>query len=209
MNKETQCEIGITRPQCRGARARVWLFVFAALWMAAIAYGVEEVRKFESTPGALGLTPAQWPKDSRIVRDSGRSSLLMLVHPQCSCTRASLDELRSIVSRSHGAVSAWVLFVRPTGMDQGWERSATWTQAQAIPNVTVLLDDKGLEATRFGALTSGHVVLYDPGGRLLFSGGITGARGHEGDNVGRRRILGLLDHSIVGRTGHEVFGCPL
>jgi hypothetical protein len=177
--------------------------------MIGIVYGLNVVREYESTPGATGVSPEQWPRESRIVRDSGRSSLVMLVHPECSCTRASLDELRNIMNMSHGAVSAWVIVVRPTGTDQGREQSSTWSQAQAIPNVTVFPDDQGIEAAHFGALTSGYVVLYDRSGRLLFTGGITGARGHEGDNVGRRRILGLLDHSILGRTGHDVFGCPL
>lgn len=207
--RETRRDIAMGARRPPPVRARLLLFAFACLWVIGVAYGVNVVRQYESAPGAMGITPDRWPKESRIVRDPDRSTLLMLVHPRCSCTRASLDELRGIMNQSHGAVSAWVLFIKPSGMDEGWERSATWTQARAIPNVTVLLDDEGLEAKRFGALTSGHVVLYDRGGRLAFSGGITGARGHEGNNVGTHRVLGLLDHSVVGRTGHDVFGCPL
>ena len=37
---------------------------------------------------------------------------------------------------------------------------------------------------RFGAETSGQTLLYDRDGRLLFSGGTTGSRGHDGDNAG-------------------------
>ena len=208
-NSEKRCEIAPEERRSLPTRASLLLCACVFLWMIGIGYGVNLLRAYESAPGAMGLTPMVWPKESRILRDPDRSSLLMLVHPQCSCTRASLDELRGIMSLSHGAVRAWVLVIKPAGADEHWERSATGAQAQAIPDVTVLPDDKGLEAARFGALTSGHVVLYDHGGRLLFSGGITGARGHEGDNVGRRRILGLLDRSITARTGHEVFGCPL
>ena len=40
--------------------------------------------------------------------------------------------------------------------------------------------------------TSGQVVVYDAKGALLFSGGITAARGHMGDNAGRDRITALL-----------------
>jgi hypothetical protein len=206
---ETRRDTAMAKHQPLPAPARLLLFACACLWLIGVAYGVNVIREYESAPGAMGIAPDRWPDESRIVRDSGRSTLLMLVHPRCSCTRASLDELRGIMNRPHGAVSAWVIFIKPSGMDEGWERSATWAQARAIPNVTVLLDDGGLEAKRFGALTSGHVVLYDRTGRLVFSGGITGARGHEGDNVGTRRVLGLLDQSIVARTGHDVFGCPL
>ncbi len=35
--------------------------------------------------------------------------------------------------------------------------------------VTVVMDDNGTEADRFGALTSGHTVLYSRGGKLWSS----------------------------------------
>ncbi len=43
-----------------------------------------------------------------------------------------------------------------------------------------------------GSSTSGQVLLYDPSGRLAFSGGITAARGHVGDNAGSDAIVGLV-----------------
>ena len=41
------------------------------------------------------------------------------------------------------------------------------------PGVTSWDDAGGKLAQRFGVLTSGHVLLYDTDGRLLYSGGIT------------------------------------
>ena len=84
-----------------------------------------------------------------------------------------------------------------------------WHSAAAIPNVTVVRDDDGLEARRFGAATSGQSLLYDVNGRLLFSGGITGSRGHSGDNAGRTAMLALLQHAPPGRDSAFVFGCSL
>lgn len=49
---------------------------------------------------------------------------------------------------------------------------------------------------RFGAYTSGQVMLYDTDRRLAFNGGITGSRGHEGNNKGRQAITDWID------TGH-------
>jgi hypothetical protein len=199
----------IARPQSLSARARMLLLILGALWVAALAYGVIALRTYESTPGATGLTPTIWPAASQITPDPSRASLVMLVHPQCSCTRASLEELNAIMNQSKGRVSAWVLFIKPTGIQEGWERSATWTEAHDIPGVTVLVDKKGAEASRFGALTSGHIVLYDRNGHLMFSGGITSARGHAGDNLGRQSILALLDGNAARHRVHEVYGCPL
>jgi hypothetical protein len=188
----------------------LFLVIVALLSAIAISYGIGVVYSFESTPGALGHTPERWPKLSHITADAGRDSLVMLVHPQCSCTRASLDELQSIMTASRGTVSAWVLFAEPPGMDADLERSSTWAQALRIPNVSVRLDPNGTEAARFGALTSGHVVLYDRSGALLFSGGITAMRGHSGDNLGRQSVRNLLDGHLPRRVDrHPVYGCPL
>ncbi len=191
------------------SRTNLLLSAAAVLWITGIAYGFNSIRDYESTPGAAGLTPTSWPSDSRLIPVKDRASLVMLVHPQCSCTRASLEELNAIMSKMPGRISAWVLFIRPAGVEQGWERTATWSQAQRIPGVTVLLDPQGAEATRFGALTSGDVALYDPAGHLLFAGGITGARGHVGDNLGSRSVLGLLDGEGGARHDHQVYGCRL
>jgi hypothetical protein len=75
--------------------------------------------------------------------------------------------------------------------------------------VTTVRDDDGVEAARFQALTSGATALYDPQGRLLFSGGITSARGHEGDSFGIRRISSLLRTGKADRADAPVFGCSL
>ncbi len=66
-----------------------------------------------------------------------------------------------------------------------------------------------MEAGRFGVKGSGHVLLYQPSGRLVFSGGITPSRGHEGDNPGRAAVISLVlqGRSPVNRT--PVYGCPL
>ncbi len=54
-------------------------------------------------------------------------------------------------------------------------------------------DADGREARHFGAATSGQTLLYDERGTLVFSGGITGARAHAGDNVGRQSLVALLN----------------
>ncbi len=133
----------------------------------------------------------------------------MFVHPRCPCSRASLDELDAIMNTEGEAAAATVVFLRPEGAASGWEQTDTWESAGRIPHATRVVDRGGREAARFGARTSGHVVLYDPDGRLEFSGGITGARGHAGDNVGRQMLLRLLAHASTDGSGHAVFGCPM
>jgi hypothetical protein len=72
-----------------------------------------------------------------------------------------------------------------------------------------VVDEGGREARRFGASVSGQTVVYDQGGRLRFAGGITGARGHAGDNAGRRQVMRQLASSAGAGGATPVFGCEL
>jgi hypothetical protein len=193
------------------------LALAAGLWVVGIGAGIRQVYLFETTAGAVGSTPLTWPGASGIGRSTGQSTVVMLMHPQCSCSSASLAELREIMARVRAPTVAWVLFVQSAATPE----SATWREAQRIPGVRVGVDSKGVEAARFGALTSGHTVVYDATGRLRFAGGITGARGHAGESMARHQVLAALDDppAATERPGeklrpwetlrHWVFGCPL
>jgi hypothetical protein len=139
----------------------------------------------------------------------GKFRLLMFVHPQCPCSQASLSELELLMRHCAASLDAKVFFVQPQGLDEAWLKGALWKRASAIPGVEVAVDKQGKEAALFGAETSGSVCLYAPDGTLRFQGGITGARGHEGDNVG----LSFIEQSVLeGRPGLSrtaVFGCSL
>jgi hypothetical protein len=155
-----------------------------------------------------------------LARTPGQPTLVLLAHPQCSCTVASLDELGEALARARTPPKAYVLFLKPEGFSNGWEQTDSWRIAAALPGVTAVRDDSGREARRFGAATSGQTLLYDADGTLLFSGGITAARGHAGDNAGRSELVSLLNRGQSARAAtfnsgqsvHDatsVFGCPL
>jgi len=73
----------------------------------------------------------------------------------------------------------------------------------------VVADDNGADAAVFDAATSGQTMLYDAGGRLMFSGGMTGARGHSGDNAGRTALTALINDGRSDTSRTPVFGCLL
>jgi hypothetical protein len=208
---------------------RTILIATSLLWLLMIAAGVGLLWSYEGTPGVAAAALDRWPADSRLRHSADRATLVMLAHPHCPCTRASLAELNRLMARARGRATAYVLFVKPSGSPDGWEKTDLLTSAASIPGVTVVRDDAGVEAARFRAATSGQTMLYDAGGRLLFSGGITSARGHEGDNAGRSAVVSLLDAVDAGQTvsaavdaaqgatpvvnagqgATPVFGCPL
>jgi hypothetical protein len=188
---------------------RLILTAAGALWLLMISAGVGLLWNYESTPGAAAATPERWPAASRIEPAADRATLVMLAHPHCPCTRASINELARLMTQAQGRVTAYVLFVKPRGFSDAWAQSELWETAAAIPGVTPVLDDEGVEAGRFHAATSGQTVLYDAAGNLLFSGGVTSARGHAGDNAGRTAIVSLLTSDEAEERGTPVFGCPL
>lgn len=193
------------RPKSRG----LILFLSALSWLTLVAIGLGFLWGYENTPGVAAESPKYWPAESRIQLAPDRATLVMLAHPHCPCTRASIGELSSIMAHSQGRLSAYVLFIKPEGFTQDWNETDLWQTASNIPGVKVILDGNGREAHLFHGATSGQTVLYNPEGLLLFSGGITGSRGHFGDNAGQTSIISLVNSAIPDQTETTVFGCPL
>lgn len=185
------------------------LLLACATWVVAVVVGNGLMYAYAFTPGRGADAPASWPRDTSLIRSSARPTLVMAAHPHCSCTRASIAELARLMARLGGQLEAQVLFVAPTGSEDDWEKTDLWQSAAIIPGVDVVRDGGGVEAARFGAHTSGQTLLYAVDGRLLFQGGITPTRSHEGDSVGRQRIISLVTEGRADRTESAVFGCAL
>jgi hypothetical protein len=179
------------------------------LWAVTLIVGSVAMLNYENAPGQDERAPAHWSAENRIQRDSNCPMLIMFAHPRCPCTRASIGELALIMARCQGRVTAKVIFFKPRGFPEDWAETDVWRSAAAIPGVNVSCDDGGVEARRFHAETSGYTVLYDEQGRLLFSGGITVARGHSGDNNGRSAIVALLNGGTPIQAATPIFGCSL
>lgn len=197
------------RGEASGRKSSVLLAAFALAWVGGVAFGMKALYDHSGTAGEVGLSPRSWPMQRTIVLDARRPTLLMLAHPRCPCTRASVAELAVLMRRAEGKLSAHVLLVEPAGTPRGFAHGALWTAVAAIPGVEVHADPGGRTAALFGAKTSGQVVLYGSDGSLLFSGGITSSRGHQGDNAGLDRVLALLRGEKVERAESSVFGCGL
>lgn len=191
------------------SQRRLVILTSMALWLLVVGIGLSVLLSYENTPGVAAKPTALWPADSRIQRAPDRDTLVMLVHPHCPCTRASIGELASLMAQSQGRLTAYVLFLKPAEFSDNWEKTDLWQSAASIPGVRPIIDYDGVEASRFHATTSGQTVLYDAEGHLLFSGGITIARGHAGDNAGRSAIVSLVNAKVAEQTETPVFGCPL
>lgn len=186
------------------------LFVMVGVcWVLAVSVGLSILWAYENGPGDAANAPERWPSASSLPAPHERPALVLLVHPQCPCSHATVAELARLMAHVQNRVEAHVLFLLPRGMSEGWAKSDLWQNAAAIPGVDVRLDEGGVEARRFGSATSGETLLYDAAGHLRFNGGITGSRGHEGDNAGRSALESLLTGGTSGTPSTLVFGCAL
>jgi hypothetical protein len=183
--------------------------IAAGVWLLAVASAMGGVFWYAARPGEDAPAPVSWPDGLQFARDRDKPTVVMMAHPRCSCTRASLSELAQIVTRAQGRAAFHVLFVRPEGVDDGWTDTDTYRRATALPGVRVTPDPGGVTAARLGATTSGHVVVYDRNGTLRFSGGITASRGHEGENTGRSAVLAVVNGGATNDTSTKTFGCEL
>ncbi len=143
------------------------------VWGLVVGVGMLLVGDYAARPGVAASAPARWPAESLIRRDGRRPTLLIFLHPRCPCSRASVAELASISSDCGDRVSIQAVLLQPGEGREGWGQSEIEADLADLPRLRIRSDRGGGESRRFGVSTSGHVLLYDPEGRLIFSGGIT------------------------------------
>jgi hypothetical protein len=211
----------------------VWLAAILTVgWSAAVASGFVLLLRYKSAAGKQLEARSEWPAESRIEPVTGCRNLVLAVDPHCPSSRASVAELERALVGTSGVqvhvlvyrqspvfllvnlfdglrVQVHVLVYRQSPADDSWLDTDMVQEVKKISGSRIHADDLGLEAERFGAVTSGHMVLYDPQGKLLFRGGITASRGHEGDSERKR----MLRQPLLGEPGPSyvapVYGCPL
>ena len=189
---------------------RLWLWIVVTiLWAACVTGGFAVLAREEYTPVARTAVPVQFPENNLVSLAVGQPTLLVFLHPQCPCSRATLHELGGIVGATGQRLAINVIFTIPPGTPVGWEQGELWNESHALDAVRVVRDPNGEITRQFHVTGSGHALLYDATGRLLFSGGITASRGEEGDNAGETAVVDWVTqgHAAVSQT--PVFGCSL
>lgn len=178
-------------------------------WVALTAAGLYALLSYAGTAGPGEARSDAWPADTRLSRSADCHTLLMFAHPHCPCTAASVEELSRCLVHLGERVQVIMVFAQPSGRDMPLDTSSLFRSVRCIDGIETFADVAGTEALRFGALTSGHVMLFAPDGSLCFSGGLTPARGHAGENPGR---IALEEWVLQGRSSIRrmpVYGCAL
>ena len=176
-------------------------------WIGAVGAGTVKLFRYSGTPGAAATAPAGWPAEWTMRPAPAGVTLVVALHPRCTCSRATLGELARLMTRRQNGLQADVIMVSETSDEA--RQGELWTIAAAIPGVTIIADPDGALAARLGAQTSGQTYAFDAGGKLLFSGGITPARGHMGENTGSDALGAILMKQQPTQSHSPVFGCAL
>ena len=190
-------------------RGNYGIILIGIFWLAMVLAGFAVLQREEFTPVASTPVGRDFPRGSSIAMAPDRPTLVIFLHPYCPCSRATLRQLGELLAETQNKEAVTVVFTIPKGLPPGWEKDNLWQTALAMPGVRVVRDEEGVEARRFNVIGSGHALLYAPAGRLLFSGGITASRGHEGDNPGQDSIVNFVLRGQSDVTHTPVFGCAL
>lgn len=179
------------------------------LWGACVLTGFAVLGAEQFTPVPATTLATAFPRDTKLALASDKPTLLLFLHPHCPCSRSTLNELEKLQIQTQDKIAVTIVFTIPPGTPAGWEKGELLDRAHKISGAQVCLDQNGVAARRFGVNGSGHALLYAPTGKLLFSGGITAARGEDGDNPGEDAVADLVLHGRADFTRTPVFGCQL
>jgi hypothetical protein len=190
--------------------ALVCLFLTAYLiWISLLFVGHLVLYEYELTPSPLANTKRVFPQVSNVQLAHGRQNIVMFLHPGCPCSEATVDEFHELMREGEKDSVGTVVLYMPPEKEAEWSLAPIIQSVKRIRNVTIEYDTDGSQAETFGVTTSGHVLIYDGRGVLQFTGGITGSRGHTGDN----HYFDLAKQCILARrakyTTTPVFGCAL
>src|SRR5882757_6040872 len=113
------------------ARVFTLRIALCLLWLLAAGAGFAVILSYQNASGRVGITPEHWPSGTQLALDSKRDTLVMFAHPQCPCTRASMEELNRLLARCREQVAAHVVFVKPEIFSNDWVQADLWRSATA------------------------------------------------------------------------------
>jgi hypothetical protein len=177
------------------------------VWIAVVGYGYAAIWGYAMTPGSAATAAAHWPSTS-FAFDRTRPSLVTVLHPECVCSKATLEEVARLQAEFAGQLAVFAVVDASVTGTESEAATTLLTRLRSMPGVRLIVDRDGREVERFGAKVSGQTFLYDRDGRLRFSGGVTISRGHVGPNAGSEAIRHVLRSTPAASTT-AVFGCAL
>ena len=178
-------------------------------WIGVVLIATAGLAHYSTVPGSKGNVPRAWPRELPFDRSREGATAVLMLHPHCPCSLATMSELERLVAELERQPRGLVLFFVPDGESDDWTAGPPlWDRADRLPGFEPAVDRSGEYSRELGGLTSGHLVVFDRAGQVSFSGGITPSRGHEGSSPARQAALEAL-RGATHPANADVFGCPI
>src|SRR4051794_18060775 len=81
---------------------RTAIVVVGLTWACMILLGSRALMKYEYGSASPGESPSQCPAHTRIQPPRDKFVLVMVAHPDCPCTGASVAQLEELMTRLNG-----------------------------------------------------------------------------------------------------------
>jgi hypothetical protein len=181
--------------------ATAWLFILGLL--------VWKQYDYKSTPGKASLFVGRAPDSSSIKFDSKHYNFITFIHPKCSCSEATIENLTTMTRDfANKNISFHVVFYSSSELGSDLENSKYVKEVKELQNTRIYFDKKLTDFSLYDVETSGQSFLFDTEKNLIFKGGITESRGHLGETLSMRKIAGYLEGEKPNSiTLAPTFGC--
>lgn len=169
-------------------------FLFA-IWGVLVTIGFGLTMSWSMKPGS----------EAKVIRPETVSSELRVegvFHPDCPCSAASIELMSQALEMSDREFQVTLFFV-----GKGSEsKNVALAKKISGSELVFLSEHDGVQ--RFGEATSGQIFVWR-GQDLLFSGGVTDARGESAQGAAYRAFLSALDGEASDELLLPTYGCPL
>ena len=183
--------------------------IMAILWLGAAVIGLGVLGVFAQTAGGVDAPPTEEAAALPARTNTAPFRLVVAVHPKCPCTSATIGQIERILADAPGRLTCTVLAYQPAGAAADWLDTKSIRTSRERLGAEVIADADGAMAQRLGMSVSGSVVLYSPEGTAEFFGGLTSARGHEGDSSGKDAVTAIVLGKPALYTMAPVYGCRI
>ncbi|WP_446742142.1 hypothetical protein [Silvibacterium acidisoli] len=182
--------------------------VFLPVAVLATALCWWSIFRFGATPGGQLNAPGHLPAAAPF-HATGAPVLLVFVHPGCTCTHATLEELDDTLNGYTKTLQVVLVVYHSAATERAGLTLEFTPRSWLHRDFRVVSDDKGMLSKQFGVQTSGEIVLYGRNGQMLFQGGVTPERAHVGASKGRDALERALFREDRQGGMTQVFGCPI
>jgi len=169
--------------------------------------GIWQLYAFSTTPGDHTVVQS-WILQDKLPLKHQLASLVVLIHPKCSCSTATLKEVERLKIGLKDKLDVKLVFISYGDKSKNWYQGPVWDLAVSMKkNVSIVLDNDGQILKTLGTKTSGTAYLVGPDLKVVFQGGLTPIRGHEGATSGQAFIASWVKGNTKSSLIQKIFGC--